>query len=147
MFQTGTPISGTPIGFLTTDNVSGSYCEFKRHSSVDSSWYDSQYSQIKFPFESDYEAFLLFTLAPHKYDIVPLGKIIHVSSPETEIMVRTNNILTSLSLIIIRMTIIQIWISLRDKDNNPVEKKKVNNLNYFVLNEVKYINQLFGIVL
>ena len=30
---------------------------------------------------------------------------------------------------------------------NMVKKKQVNNLNYFVLNEVKYINPLFGIIL
>ncbi len=30
---------------------------------------------------------------------------------------------------------------------NMVKKRQVNNLNYSVLNEVKYINQLFGIVL
>ncbi len=30
---------------------------------------------------------------------------------------------------------------------NVVKKGQVNNLNYSVLNEVKYINQLFGIVL
>ena len=30
---------------------------------------------------------------------------------------------------------------------NIVNKRQVNNLNYFVFNEVKYINQLFEIVL
>ena len=30
---------------------------------------------------------------------------------------------------------------------NMVKKRQVNNLNYSVLNEVKYINHLFGIVL
>ena len=30
---------------------------------------------------------------------------------------------------------------------NMVKKRQVNNLNYSVLNEVKYINQLFGIIL
>jgi transposase-like protein len=30
---------------------------------------------------------------------------------------------------------------------NMIKKRQVNNLNYSVLNEVKYINQLFGIVL
>ena len=30
---------------------------------------------------------------------------------------------------------------------NMVKKKQVNNLNYSVLNEIKYINQLFGLVL
>ena len=30
---------------------------------------------------------------------------------------------------------------------NLVKKRQVNDLNYSVLNEVKYINQLFGIVL
>ena len=30
---------------------------------------------------------------------------------------------------------------------NMIKKGKVNNLNYSVLNEVKYINQLFNIVL
>ena len=30
---------------------------------------------------------------------------------------------------------------------NMVKKRQVNNLNYSGLNEVKYINQLFGIVL
>ena len=30
---------------------------------------------------------------------------------------------------------------------NMIKKRQVNNLNYAVLNEVKYINQLFGIVL
>ena len=29
---------------------------------------------------------------------------------------------------------------------NMIKKRQVNNLNYSVLNEVKYINQLFGIV-
>jgi transposase-like protein len=28
-----------------------------------------------------------------------------------------------------------------------IKKRQVNNLNYSVLNEIKYINQLFGIVL
>ena len=30
---------------------------------------------------------------------------------------------------------------------NMIQKGRVNDLNYSVLNEVKYINQLFGIVL
>ena len=30
---------------------------------------------------------------------------------------------------------------------NMVKKRQVNNLNYSILNEVKYINQLFGIIL
>ena len=30
---------------------------------------------------------------------------------------------------------------------NMIKKRQVNNLNYSVLNEVKYINHLFGIVL
>jgi IS6 family transposase len=30
---------------------------------------------------------------------------------------------------------------------NMIKKGQVNNLNYSVLNEVKYINHLFGIVL
>ncbi len=30
---------------------------------------------------------------------------------------------------------------------DTVKKRQVNNLNYSVLNEVKYINQLLGIVL
>jgi hypothetical protein len=30
---------------------------------------------------------------------------------------------------------------------NMVKKRQVNNLNYYVLNEAKYINQLFGTVL
>ena len=30
---------------------------------------------------------------------------------------------------------------------NMIKKRQVNDLNYLVLNEVKYINQLFGIVL
>ena len=30
---------------------------------------------------------------------------------------------------------------------NMVKKRQVNKLNYSVLNEVKYINQLFGIIL
>jgi transposase, IS6 family len=30
---------------------------------------------------------------------------------------------------------------------NMIKKGQVNNLNYSVLNEVKYINQLFGLVL
>ena len=30
---------------------------------------------------------------------------------------------------------------------NMVKKRQVNNLNYSVLNEVKYINQLFSIIL
>ena len=30
---------------------------------------------------------------------------------------------------------------------NMIKKRPVNNLNYSVLNEVKYINQLFGLVL
>ena len=30
---------------------------------------------------------------------------------------------------------------------NIVKKRQVNNLNYSVFNEVKYINQLFGIIL
>ena len=30
---------------------------------------------------------------------------------------------------------------------NMIKKGQVNNLNYSVLNEVKYINQLFGIIL
>ena len=30
---------------------------------------------------------------------------------------------------------------------NMIKKRQVNNLNYSVLSEVKYINQLFGIVL
>ena len=30
---------------------------------------------------------------------------------------------------------------------NIVKKRRVNNLNYSVLNEVKYINQLFSIIL
>ena len=30
---------------------------------------------------------------------------------------------------------------------NMVKKRQVNNLNYSVFNEVKYINQLFGIIL
>jgi transposase-like protein len=30
---------------------------------------------------------------------------------------------------------------------NMVKQRQVNNLNYSVLNEVKYINQVFGIVL
>ena len=30
---------------------------------------------------------------------------------------------------------------------NMIKKRQVNNLNYSVLNEVKHINQLFGIVL
>jgi len=29
---------------------------------------------------------------------------------------------------------------------NMIKKRQVNNLNSFILNEVKYINQLFGIV-
>jgi hypothetical protein len=29
---------------------------------------------------------------------------------------------------------------------NMIKKRQVNNLNYSVLNKVKYINQLFGIV-
>jgi hypothetical protein len=29
---------------------------------------------------------------------------------------------------------------------NMIKKRQVNNLNYSVLNEVKYINQLFGII-
>ena len=29
---------------------------------------------------------------------------------------------------------------------NMIKKRQVNNRNYSVLNEVKYINQLFGIV-
>ena len=29
---------------------------------------------------------------------------------------------------------------------NMIKKRQVNNLNYSVLNEAKYINQLFGIV-
>ena len=30
---------------------------------------------------------------------------------------------------------------------NMIKKRQVKNLNYSVLNEVKYINQLFGMVL
>ena len=30
---------------------------------------------------------------------------------------------------------------------NMVKKRQVNNLNYSVFNEIKYINQLFGIIL
>jgi IS6 family transposase len=30
---------------------------------------------------------------------------------------------------------------------NLIKKRQVKNLNYSVLNEVKYINQLFGLVL
>ena len=30
---------------------------------------------------------------------------------------------------------------------NMIKKRQVNNLNYSVLNKVKYINQLFGLVL
>ena len=30
---------------------------------------------------------------------------------------------------------------------NMIKKGQINNLNYSILNEVKYINQLFGIVL
>ncbi len=30
---------------------------------------------------------------------------------------------------------------------NMVKKRQVNNLNYSVFNEVKYIDQLFGIIL
>ena len=30
---------------------------------------------------------------------------------------------------------------------NMIKKGQVNNLNYSILNEVKYINQLFGIIL
>ena len=30
---------------------------------------------------------------------------------------------------------------------NMIKKRQVNNLNYSILNEVKYINQLFGLVL
>jgi hypothetical protein len=30
---------------------------------------------------------------------------------------------------------------------NMIKKRQVNNLNYSVFNKVKYINQLFGIVL
>jgi transposase-like protein len=30
---------------------------------------------------------------------------------------------------------------------NMVKKRQFNNLNYSVFNEVKYINQLFGIIL
>jgi hypothetical protein len=30
---------------------------------------------------------------------------------------------------------------------NMIKKRQVNNLNYSILNEVKYINYLFGIVL
>ena len=29
---------------------------------------------------------------------------------------------------------------------NMIKKRQVNDLNYSVLNEIKYINQLFGIV-
>ena len=29
---------------------------------------------------------------------------------------------------------------------NMIKKRQVNNLNYSVLNEAKYINQLFGVV-
>jgi transposase-like protein len=30
---------------------------------------------------------------------------------------------------------------------NMIKKEQINDLNYSVLNEIKYINQLFGIVL
>jgi IS6 family transposase len=30
---------------------------------------------------------------------------------------------------------------------NMIQKGQINDLNYYVLNEVKYINQLFGIIL
>jgi IS6 family transposase len=30
---------------------------------------------------------------------------------------------------------------------NMIKKRQINDLNYSVINEVKYINQLFGIVL
>ena len=30
---------------------------------------------------------------------------------------------------------------------NMIKKRQINDLNYSVLNEIKYINQLFGIVL
>jgi IS6 family transposase len=30
---------------------------------------------------------------------------------------------------------------------NMIKKGQVNDLNYYILNEVKYINKLFGIVL
>ena len=30
---------------------------------------------------------------------------------------------------------------------NMIKKRQVNNLNYSILNEVKYINQLFGLIL
>jgi IS6 family transposase len=30
---------------------------------------------------------------------------------------------------------------------NMIKKEQINDLNYSVLNEIKYVNQLFGIVL
>ena len=58
----------------------------------------------------------------------------------------------SIKRIIVPMLVFQFFHSasktLKGREAmNMVKKRQVNNLNYSVFNEVKYINQLFGIIL
>lgn len=94
-------------------NSSGAYIELNNFA------FSSSY--LTFPFEGDYEAFLIFTntnISDKSYNTTtfPLGKVIHASSPESAILFKTNQVMTGLSLIVTGMTIIQIWISLRGRE-------------------------------
>lgn len=77
-------------------------------------------NNIIFPFEGDYEAFLVFPAnyaqQYKKAETISLGKVIHVSSPGSAILFKTNQIMTGLTLIVTGMTIFQIWVSWRSRE-------------------------------
>lgn len=84
---------------------------------------------LMFPFEGDYEAFLIFPDGFYHYknettggydiseaETIPLGKVFHASSPESAILFKTNKIMTGLTLIVTGLTIFQIWNSMRGQE-------------------------------
>lgn len=108
------------------NNMSGILIEEEHFEATESSNNENQYYRyvnsrdvsrdVEFPFEGDYEAFVIFDTPNDTQQIsVPIGRIIHVSSPESAIQFKTNNIVTGLTLIVTGMTIFQIWISLRQR--------------------------------
>jgi transposase-like protein len=77
---------------------------------------------------------------------------VHQYSPEIEQKIRRHLRLINYSWRVHSMLGFQSFLSANKtlkgiEAMNMIKKGQVNDLNYSVLNEVKYINQLFGIVL
>lgn len=79
-------------------------------------------SRVTFPLAGDYTAYLIVNAQSHPELHIPLANVINVSPPEAELQLKSNNITTGLSIIVVGLILVQVGLALdRKRSDKPNE--------------------------